>query len=198
MKLPRWLPIALTPIVFLGSCTASLGPIWEWQDAKMTHAVTEADRGNVPLLARKDGKYVEHRQFEGSTVVTVVNRADEALINRELSDSIGYKGEYRWFQVLEEKDGVMHVSLEAPYAKEGKRKGWYALHDGEITMERIVYYGPGFAFYVLPWTLGVGALCTLIYFIAVHTWEWRRDAAAQRAEADAARVDARGPPELPG
>ncbi|MES2697687.1 MAG: hypothetical protein V4773_29760 [Verrucomicrobiota bacterium] len=124
----------------------------------------------MPLLALKDGKYIVTGQSraEGATVVTSVSRTDEKKINRDLCDQIGLKSDHAWFQVLEEKDGVTHVSLEAPTEGDSKRKGWYSLHRGEITLERIVYYGPGFAFLVLPWSIAAGVLGLVLYKIIAH------------------------------
>lgn len=170
MKIPRWLTIALIPLVFLGGCVASVRPIWAWQDRLATHPVTEAERDIVPLLALRNGKHVVTGQSgaEGATIVTSVTRDDEKRINRDLCDLIGWDGYYRWFQILEEKDGVVRVSLEAPTRKDSKRKGWYSIHNGSIRPERLVYYGPGFAFVGLPWNCAAGIACAVIYWLLVR------------------------------
>ena len=170
VKIPRWLSLALVPVVFYGGCSASLRPIWEWQDRLATHAVTDAERHLVPVLAMLNGKYVVRRQGgeEGATVVTSVTRSDERKINRDLCDLIGWDGYYPWFQILDEKDGVVHVSLETPTLRDSKRKGWYSIQNGAITLERVLFYGPGFAFIVLPWAVAAGIACVVIFWLLIR------------------------------
>ncbi|MEO7345462.1 MAG: hypothetical protein ABIZ49_00410 [Opitutaceae bacterium] len=167
----NWLLIALSPpLIFFGGCALSVGPLWEWQELRATHPVRESEKDIFPLLALKNGKYIVTGQqtAEGAAIVTSVSRPEEKKINRDLSDLVGQNHNYRWFRILEESGDVIRVSLEAPTGKESKRKGWYTLSHGLITPERIVYYGPGFAFFVMPWALGVGTTGVVIYYLLVR------------------------------
>jgi hypothetical protein len=169
-KIPQWLVTLLSVVVLFGGCTIASVPLWEWQDRRATHPVKDSERSFFPLLAIKDGKYVVtgQRAAEGATVVTSISRRDEQKINRDLCGLLPFKDYYYpWFTVLEEKDGVVRVSLEAPTGKESKRMGWYSLKEGVITMEQILYYGPGFAYIVLPWSMAAGIIALVVFRVGV-------------------------------
>lgn len=148
----------------------SIRPIWEWRDRARIRPVREADKAYFPVLARTaDGKYVAAPMGElpsGAILVLLVTRDEEEKINRDLRNSIDGAGERRFFEVLSEEHEVVNVSLEVPTNRERKKKGWYAMKRGSIEPQKIVSYGPGFAFLVMPWTLlaglGAVAVCRLV------------------------------------
>lgn len=170
LRIPPWLPLVLSPFVFLGGCTMSLLPAFELEEWRFTHPVRQSELRAFPLLAQKDGKYVVTGQpaAEGATVVTSVSRADEKKINRDLNAALGVANNYPWFRILDEHDGIMHVSMEAPTRKESKRMGWYTLGYGAPVLERTLYYSVGFIYCVIPWTLAGGALSWVLYKLAIR------------------------------
>ena len=150
----------------------SLPLIWNWQERATIHPVTDSEKDFFPILARSnEGKYIVARFRDlpiGTTLVSSVSREDEEKINRDLCNSIGWSGYYRYFQVLADENGALHVSLEVPTTHDSKVKGWYTLKQGSITPQRIVRYGPGFAFIVMPWTLVAGLVGVALYLVLIR------------------------------
>ena len=156
IRIPSWLYFLLLTAVFFGSCVLFLIPVWNLCERFAVHQITEPEKKNFPVLARSpDGKYVACRLSElptGVLPVTSISREKEQEINRNLCDSIGWNGYHRYFQVLTEENGLIQVSLEVPTLHDSKTVGWYAIQQGSIIPQRIVSYGPGFAFIAMFWT----------------------------------------------
>jgi len=159
-------------MVFLGNCVSSLRPIWNWQERAAIHSVAQSEKKFFPVLARSaDGKYLAAQLEDlpiGAVLVYSVTREEEKKINRDLCDSIGWAGDYRYFRVLTEEEGTIQVSLEVPTTHDSKIKGWYVLKQGSIIPQRIVKYGPGFAFIVMPWTVLASLTGVAIYLVLVR------------------------------
>jgi len=159
-KLPTWLVLLLIPVVFFGSCTLSIVPIWSWHEYRSVRDVEADYTGGFPVLCQtEDGQYVVTRLGyvpADAAIVVAVNQDIEDDANRDLRASVGSPGEYRFFRILENQNGVVRVSLELPTNQDVRVKGWYSLENGQVVPERLLSYGPGMAFVVMPWTLLAG------------------------------------------
>jgi hypothetical protein len=172
IRLPTWLYLLLIPIVFLGSCRLSMPPVWRWLEQGWIRPVSATETRDFPVLARSpEGAYIVaylDTVPAGVRLVQAVSRADEKKINRDLCDGLGWSGEYRYFRVLAEGPAATEVSLEVPTTRNRKTQSWYALRDGAIIPQRMLLYGPGFAFIVMQWSAGVGVACIIIYLLLVR------------------------------
>lgn len=169
IRIATWLYVLLFPVAFLGSCALTARPIMDWKERAHIHPVVEKEF--FPVLVRSaDGKFSIAKLGslpDGTQIITSVRREEEPKINRDLCDSIGLKNDYRYFQVLAEEGGMVHVSLEVPTTHDSKTNVWYSLKNGSLTPERIVDLGPGFAFECLPWNFGAGILGAVLYLTFV-------------------------------
>lgn len=179
-RLPLLVVLGLLPPIFLGSCYFSISPVWHWLERSAIHPVGEDEESFFPVLVRSDdGKYLAARSNDipkGSKFVLSVARGDEERINRDLRASVGATGNYRFFQVLGEEGGATQVVLEEPTTRDRMLKGWYSLKAGTLTPQKILTYGPGFAFEVIPWSLMVGATSVVVFLGLVV--RFRREPAA--------------------
>ena len=172
IRVPTWLFILAISSVFLGSCTLSLRPVWSWIERGAIRPVKDDKVKYFPVLAHSpDGRYFVANlgdQSEEEQFVKSIENINESMINRDLCKSIGWDGYYPYFQILSKSAGVFHVSLEMPTLRDSKRKGWYFIQDGKILPERILSYGPGFAFLVMPCTFLVGLGGVMIFSLFVR------------------------------
>jgi hypothetical protein len=172
IRLPAWLFIFLIPVMFLGGCTFSLPSIWKWKEKAVIQPVLESNKKWFPVLVRSaSGKFGVGSLGDlpdGTQMVTVVRAEEESRINQDLCSSISRPDGYRYFQILSEHEGAIQVSVEVPTQKDSMRKGWYSIRNGSITPERILSYGPGFAFLVIPWSFGAGIVATVLYLALVR------------------------------
>lgn len=169
IALPKWLYGLLVPIVFVAATIASLFPIWNGLERMKIHAVSEADRPLFPVLVQS----IDHRYhvstfgdiLEPSKLVTAISTNDQFKINEDLRRSIENSGSYQYFKILADENGQMTVEVEVPTIHDSVKKGWYSISAGRITPLRMVTYGPGFAFLVLPPAFLLGAICLFGYTI---------------------------------
>lgn len=171
LKVPTWLFALLIPVVFIGSCAVSVPPIWRWRERGAVRAVAEGDAANFPVLYRaENGRFVAGllgHPPSGAKIVLALGEGDEDRANNDLRDSLGWTGEYQFFRVLERQEGVDRVSLEFPTNQAAKLKGWYSLNEDGVVPEHIISYGPGFAFAILPWSMGSGVIGLGVFCIVV-------------------------------
>jgi len=93
-----------------------------------------------------------------------VAETEVTLINKQLRDSISSAGSHEYFSILNQNGKQpLDISVEVPTAHDSKSKGWYRIESGQIIPQKILFYGPGFAFMVIPWTLGAGLLTSLSF-----------------------------------
>lgn len=172
MRIPNWLYALLLPVLFFGGCVASIRPVWKWMELGYIHPVTQKERKRLPVLGREaNGKYTVASLEEvtkGIEICTVIPREDEAKINQDLRELVQGHGDHRYFQVLSEEGAVMHVSLEEPTKHDSMWKSWYSLENGVLTPERVLSYGPGFAFVGMHWNLLAGLVTVVIFHLVVR------------------------------
>jgi hypothetical protein len=120
-----------------------------------------------PVLARaKDGSFVVKGlgdESNPSDIVLKLEGVDLSRVNHDLGSSIGSKGSYEYFKVISNSGERNYASLEVPTLQESKHQSWYSLEKETIIPDRILMYGPGFAFVVMPWTLGAGLGGVLVF-----------------------------------
>jgi len=166
ITLPSWLYNVLLVIVFSTICVVSIVPVVVCLEHLCIRSVTDRDKPFFPYLkVTSQGKFiasVPSYPVSGAKLVTTVTKADEEKINRDLNDSVG-GGSYRFFQVLSQESDLTQVSLEYPTVKDAKKRGWYSIRQGSVTPEKILSYGSGFAFLVLPLTIICGFIGCAIY-----------------------------------
>jgi hypothetical protein len=176
-RIPRWLFVLLVPLLFLGGCVSSLRPAWSLIERRWIRPVQEPDKPHFPVLVRgSDGIFAPatlgHMPPES---VVVTSGLDEPAINRDLNARIDSKGDYKFFQVLERTSDVTRVTLEVPTMKDSKLQSWYDIRGSEVLPQKIMRYGPGFAFFVIPPTALCGLALVGIFAIFVRPKKRIRD-----------------------
>lgn len=170
----KWVLLATgVAICFVGGCTLSIRPAWDWMERGWTETVGTEPPQHFPVLVRLDngkGIYAVASYSEihsEAPVVTEVTEADLPQINRDLAGGAGVgRANSNYFQVVDRGNDYLDVRLEAPAAHESKCVGWYRIRGSTILPQRILAYGPGFAFEVLRINLIVGIGCSLLFVLA--------------------------------
>lgn len=169
-RIPLWLFLLLLPLLFFGGCVASLAPVWRWTERGWTHPVADADKGDFPVLVRESsGRFATARLLRippGAVIVT--SGFDEGAINSDLNAAIGAPGHHKFFKVREDSPDKIRVTLEVPTRHNSRLQSWYTVHNGVVVPERIMRYGPGFAFATIPLTAGFGIAAVVLFVIFVR------------------------------
>ncbi|MAT70444.1 MAG: hypothetical protein CMJ58_13075 [Planctomycetaceae bacterium] len=170
------LGLTLVPLAFLGGCMGSLRPAWKWIERGHIQVVGERDERQFPVLAQTDdGEYVAIRVYElADAPVTLVASLDDlplAKVNQDLRNSIDAGGDHEYFRVERQPSGRLLASLEEPTTHDAKLQGWYEIDKGAVRPQRVLHYGPGLAFEVMPWILaaGIAAAAAATFVIAKLT-----------------------------
>ncbi len=178
-RIPRWLFILLLPLLFFGGCRSSVRPMWSLVERGWIRTATDSDKPHFPVLVRgSDGIFAAAplgQMPADSTIVT--SGFDEAAINKDLNARISSTASYKWFKVLERTSDATHVRLEVPTTRDSMLKSWYEIKDGQIIPQKIVRYGPGFAFFVILPTALCGLAVVGIFAIFVRPKKKMRDEA---------------------
>ena len=166
--------VLLTVLAFLGGCFASLRPIWSIEEKGWIKDVGVSIPGYFPLLGhgeKESGTYrvIYFRDLAGGRPVTQVSEADLDDINRQLDATVSSTpSKYPYFQILSRHGHSLDVSLEVPTVRDSRTKGWYRIDGGAITPQRIMTYGPGFAFVVMPFILLAGVISAILFRLATR------------------------------
>ena len=169
-RIPRWLFVVLLPLLFFGGCVSSLRPVWSLIERGWIRPVKESDKPHFPVLVRgSDGTFAPATLGHmPSDSVAVTSGFDDPAINRDLNARIGSKANYKFFQVLHRTPDVTRVTLEVPTMKDSKLQSWYDIRGSEIIPQKMMRYGPGFAFFVLPPSLLCGLVVVGIFAVFIR------------------------------
>lgn len=170
VRIPNWLFTLLLPVIFFGGCVSSVPPVWSWVERGRIREVQETDKARFPVLIRRaDGIYSTAALGSiptGSVLVT--SGLDDSAINRDLNARINLNTNYKHFKVLGRTADITHVTLEVPTMQDSKFQCWYDIRGGEVIPQKIVSYGPGFAFLVIPPTTLCGLALATIFAVFVR------------------------------
>ena len=170
LRIPRWLFLLLLPLLFFGGCVASIKPAWKWTERRWIRSVTESDRPNFPVLTRgSDGIFAPAslgHMPSGSVVVT--SGLDDPAINRDLSARIGLNRDHEFFRVLERSGDLTRVTLEVPTLRDSRIQSWYDVVGDQVVPRKIMRYGPGFAFAVIPVSAACGIAAVASFWLVVR------------------------------
>lgn len=169
-RIPTGLFLLLLPVLFLGGCFASLQPVWGWMERGWIRPASELDKSRFPVLVRgADGVFAPASLGAippDSLVVT--SSLDNPAINRDLNTMINSNADYKFFEVLDRTSDRTRVSLEVPTTRNTKLQTWYDIADNQIFPQKIMSYGSGFAFLVLPFTSACGLATVLVFGLIVR------------------------------
>jgi len=70
--------------------------------------------------------------------------------------------------VLEHTPELTHVTLQVPTLHDSKVQGWYSVRSGQVIPDKMLSYGPGFAFVVIPLSLAAGVVSVLAFALIVR------------------------------
>jgi hypothetical protein len=170
IRIPHWLFLLIAAVLFLGGCVSSIRPVWSWVERGWIHLATESDKPHFPVLVRGADRVFALATLgdipTGSAIVT--NGFDDPAINRDLNARISSKGDHKFFQVLGRTSNVTRVTLEVPTTRDSMLKTWYDIRDDQVIPQRIMRYGPGFAFLVIPLSTACGIATVLIFAIFIR------------------------------
>lgn len=169
--------LSSTFLVFIAGCILSGSPAWRWLEKVRTETVETNVPAHFPILVRTlDGNgpfavanYGE--QDSDDRIVIDFDNVDTIAINRDLSlasDNTERVSEY--FAIVDRGADYVDLSLRVPVDSESKCVGWYRVQQGAIVPQRILAYGPGFAFDVMKISLTVGATCAAIVLASGIFW----------------------------
>lgn len=122
-----------------------------------------------PILAHDSSDHTVYRvvkwlDLSNSAPVTAINEIDEDKINRQLTASVSTRpSRYRYFRILKRVDNRLDVSLEIPTLQDARTRGWYRIENGVVLPQRIMAYGPGFAFVVMPFSIMAGVAAVFLF-----------------------------------
>jgi hypothetical protein len=170
MRIPRWLFLLLVPIFFLGGCVASVRPMWSILEKRWIRPVTDVDRSSFPILVRDQEAVFAAAMLDQvpSDSVAVTSGFDETSINKDLNARIANNGDFKFFRVLERTSDVTGVTLIFPTTADARIQSWYDIRGGVIIPQRIMSYGPGFAFVVIPPSVLCGLAVAGIFAICIR------------------------------
>lgn len=179
IRIQPWLFVLLLPVLFLGACWASARPVWRLLERGWIRAVKDSDRSYFPVLVYSAGSGYSVASLgqipPDSALVTT--DFDQAAINKDLNALIASSDDYKFFQVLDRTSDVTSVTLEMPTRRDRKLQGWYDVHDGQVRPRKVMLYGPGFAFFVIPLTVACGVATVLIFLKFVRPRGQERESA---------------------
>ena len=152
MRIPHWRFLLLLLLFFLGGFAASVPPLWSVLEKRWIRPATDVDRSSFPILVRDQEAVFAAAILNQvpSDSVAVTSGFDETAINKDLNTQIENKGDFKFFRVLERTSDVTRVTLIFPTTADARIQGWYDIRGGEIIPRKIMSYGPGFAFVVIP------------------------------------------------
>ncbi len=170
MRIPRWLFLLLLPLFFLGSCVASVRPMWSILEKRWIRPATDVHLSSFPILVQDQEALFAAAMLNQvpSNSVAVTSGFDETAINKDLNTLIANKGDFKFFRVLERTSDVTRVTLIFPTTADARIQSWYDVRGGEIIPQRIMSYGPGFAFVVIPPSVLCGLAVAGIFAMCVR------------------------------
>ena len=169
----------LTVLAFFGGCTASLRPIWFIAERRWIEPIVQGVPDDFPVLAHGTSdqsvyRVIRWQDISNSVPVTTINEIDEGEINRQLRASISTKpSRYKYFRILDRAENRIDVSLEIPTFHESRTRSWYRIEDGVVLPQKMMTYGPGFAFVVLPFSLMAGAAAVFLFRVVTKRFRNR-------------------------
>ncbi|MCL4692913.1 MAG: hypothetical protein KJ060_10445 [Candidatus Hydrogenedentes bacterium] len=169
--------LASTFLVFIAGCVLSGSPAWRWLEKVRTETVETNVPAHFPILVRTlDGNgpfavanYGE--QDSDDRIVVDFDNVDPETVKRDLN-LLSHHGEHasEYFAIVNRGADFIEVSLRVPEDSESKCVGWYRVQQGAILPQRILAYGPGFAFDVMKISLVVGSTCAAIVLASGIFW----------------------------
>lgn len=159
----------MLPIVFLGGCTASIPLSWKTMEPLWIRNVSGHSLDYFFILTRSEKGEIEETAYpqltSSSNIVTPRSSSELDQINQSLWN-LRFTGDFKhaYFKILEEDSSSMSVSLELPTLKDSMSKYWYRIEGGRAYPQKVLRYGPGFAFVVIPLSVFIGLLCTVFFY----------------------------------
>src|SRR5438874_12878559 len=116
IRIPHWLFLVFVPLFFFGGCVFSVRPVWALTERAWIHPVKDSDKAYFPILVHNPDKGFSVARLGSipSESVVITGDFDEESINKDLNSSVGAKGHYKFFQVLDRSPEVTRVTLEVP------------------------------------------------------------------------------------
>lgn len=157
----------LTPVVliaaFMGGCTASLVPVWNTLERLWINDIADSSPKHFPIVVIATNASPAYqiawlnKLTPEQAAVTILSSGIVDNINRDLRLSVSTNDfQYSYFKILATKGNDTDVSLEVPTTHESKHRTWYRIRNDTIIPQREMQYGPGFAFFVIPFTALAG------------------------------------------
>lgn len=173
--MPNWLFKVLVPVMFLAGCALCLRPAWSLVERAYIRQVKTSDLSHFPVIARlPDSSYCWSKLGDPvNNSVFVTNDFPEDAINRDLAVQAGWQNGYKYFHVLNHDAHTTSLSLEIPRRADGKYQAWYEVTDGRIVPKKVMVYGPGFAFTIIPPMALCGLAVAFIFAKLVRRTEKR-------------------------
>ena len=169
----------LTVLAFIGGCTASIRPIWSIAERRWIEPIEQVVPDYFPILAHSPSDQlvylvVRWRDISNSVPVTAINKIDEGEINKQLTASISTEpSRYKYFCILDRTENRIDVSLEIPSLQDSRTRSWYRIQNGVVLPQKIMTYGPGFAFVVIPFTLLAGIAAVFLFRVVTKRFRNR-------------------------
>lgn len=173
IRIPRWLFAVLVPIVFLGSCSFSMRPTWDFEQRLFSRPlVKDADGKHFPVLVvDSQSRYsvATLGEIAHNRLTLATGEIDEERVNRDLRASISMEGEYKFFRILNRRGDSMHVTVEYPTGHDSILRGWYEIRREEIIPERIFTTGAGYPFLVILGAMVFGLAFVGIFVLVIQS-----------------------------
>ncbi|HBG28918.1 MAG: hypothetical protein A2Y10_16575 [Planctomycetes bacterium GWF2_41_51] len=172
-KYIRIVCLLLTPIVFFTVLIIFIPPVWRWCEKGFIQEYTEKTSRLFPILIKshaddKNYRIISFSEIAPDTpIVTEVDEEDLTKINNDLRSTILGHISRRYFEIIDKGSDYIDVSLEKPTTHDSMLKGWYRIQDKKIIPQKVLMYGPGFAFVAMSPTLLIAAICSALYIWAV-------------------------------